>query len=81
MSLASRRTSTQSTKSRSESNLFHDNTVGGAIQSPHPIGGVASSALWWPSMTQIKLHHQDGVADTAQPFEKDLLAGLVEGML
>ncbi len=81
MSPASRRTSIQSTKSRSESNLFHDNIVGGAIQSPHPIGGVASSALWWLSMTQIRHHHRGGVADTAQPFEKDLLARLAEGML
>lgn len=56
-------------------------TVGGAIQSPHPTGGVASSALRWPSMTQIILHHHDGEGDTAQPFEKDPLAGLAEGML
>ena len=32
-------------------------------------------------MNQIRHHHRGGVADTAQPFEKDLLAGLVEGML
>ena len=32
-------------------------------------------------MIQIRLHHLDDVGDTAQPFEKDLLAGLVEGML
>lgn len=32
-------------------------------------------------MTQIIPHHHDGEGDTAQPFEKDLLAGLAEGML
>ena len=32
-------------------------------------------------MTQIRHHHRGGVADAAQPFEKDLLAGLAEGML
>jgi hypothetical protein len=56
-------------------------TVGGATHSPHPTGGVASSALWWPSMNQITSHHHSGGVDTAQPFEKDLHAGLAEGML
>jgi len=56
-------------------------TVGGATQSPHPTGGVASSAPWWLSMTHITPHHDDGGVDTAQPFEKDLPAGLAEGML
>jgi hypothetical protein len=32
-------------------------------------------------MTHITPHHDDGGVDTAQPFEKDLPAGLAEGML